>query len=124
MRRIAALIIFIISAAGLMLAVAPEQAGNHPNATEASVKTELKIPSETIVGSCLLQAGTYAVACDRDTVTFTLKSTGELMASLACRGAVMKDKAKETKAVYEKQPSGYMSLEKLYLKGSNIEHVF
>ena len=123
MRRIAALIMFVL-AAGLMLAAAPDQGVNHPNATEAAVKAELKIPSETIVGSCLLQAGTYVVACDRDTVTFTLKSTGEVMASLACRGAVMKDKAKETKGVYEKQPSGYMSLEKLYLKGSNVEHVF
>lgn len=46
------------------------------------------------------------------------------MVSLPCRGNVLKDKSKETLAVYEPQPSGYIVLEKLYLKGSNIEHVF
>ena len=94
------------------------------NAFEPSVKTELTIPTEVIVGTCILKAGVYIVACDREIVTFTLKSTNERMAEFECKGPVMKDKAKETRAVYEKQPSGYIVLEKLYLKGNNIEHIF
>lgn len=100
------------------------QMGTHLNALEPAVKAELKIPTDVILGPCMLRAGTYVVMCDREQVTFTVKSTGERAVSLPCRGNAMKDKAKETLAVYEPQPSGYIVLEKLYIKGSTIEHVF
>ena len=102
----------------------PDQIGSHPNALEPAVKSELKIPTDVVVGTCMLKAGVYLVKCDRETVTFTLKSSNERMATLSCRGSIMKDTAKETRAEYVKQPSGYVYLEKLYLKGNNVEHVF
>lgn len=114
----------VIIWAALSVPAATFQAASHLNALEPATKTELKIPTDTIVGACLLKAGTYIVTCDRETVTFRAKDTNELLASLPCEGPLMKEKAKETRAVYEPQPSGYAALEKLYLKGNNVEHIF
>lgn len=96
----------------------------HINALEPAIKSELQVPTDVILGTCILKAGTYLIECDRANVTFTLKSTEELIVTMPCKGRLMKDKAKETRADYEKQPSGYIVLERLYLKGSNVEHVF
>ncbi|MBP6715940.1 MAG: hypothetical protein KAY59_04985 [Acidobacteria bacterium] len=112
----------------LMLILSPlviaGQWESHINALEPATKTELTLPTDSIVGTCLLKAGTYLVQCDRETVYFVLKSSGETMATLACRGPIMKEKSKDTRAVFVKQPSGYVALEKLYMKGNNVEHVF
>jgi hypothetical protein len=120
MRRLWLLAVMV----GLSVSASASQMGTHLNALEPVVKSELKIPTDVIIGTCMIRAGTYVVMCDREQVSFTVKSTGEVAVSLPCRGNAMKDKAKETLAVYEPQPSGYIVLEKLYLKGSNIEHVF
>lgn len=96
----------------------------HVNALEPVTKSELKIPTDVIAGSRILKAGVYIVTCDREVVTFTLKATNETMASFECRGPMMKDKSKDTRAEYVPQPSGYIALEKLYLKGNNVEHMF
>lgn len=108
----------------LSLPVFAGQFESHVNALEPATKTELILPTDAIAGNCLLKAGTYIVRCDRETVYFVLKSSGETMATLACRGPIMKEKSKDTRAVFVKQPSGYMALEKLYMKGNNVEHVF
>jgi hypothetical protein len=122
MRRVWVLALLI--AMGLFAAVLTAEMQSHLNAFEPAVKTELKIPTDVIVGNCILKAGVYIVVCDREIVTFTLKSTNQRMAEFTCKGPVMKDTPKETRAVYEPQPSGYLALEKLYLKGNNIEHIF
>lgn len=100
------------------------QSGTHVNFYETPAKGVLALRHETIVGPCLLPADTYLVACDCSIVTFSLQSTRERMVELPCRGARMKAAASETSAVLEPQPSGRVALEKLYIKGSNIEHVF
>lgn len=100
------------------------QSPTHLNFFEIPAADELILRAETIVGPCLLAEGTYVVSCDRELVTFALKSTGERLVELPCVGARLKDPLKGTSAVYERQPSGRMALEKLYIKGSNVEHVF
>ena len=122
MRRIVLLVAIIWVA--LTATAATRQLGSHLNAFEPAVKSELSIPTDVIIGSCMLAAGNSVVLCDRELVTFRLKSTGELMLTLNCKGPQMKEKSKETRAVYEKQPSGYIVLDKLYLKGNDIEHRF
>ena len=121
MGRRAGLLVLLVS---MGASASASQIGDHINALEPAVKTELQIPTDVIVGNCMIKAGTYVVQCDRETVTFVFKTTGERVVELPCRGSIMKDKAKETRAVYEKQPSGYMVLDKLYMKGNNVEHVF
>ncbi len=121
MRRIWMLVLLIV--VSLFAAVLTAEQ-SHLNVFEPPVKVELKIPTDVIVGTCILKAGTYIVACDREIVSFTIKATNERVAEFECKGPVMKEKARETRAVYEPQPSGYVVLEKLYLKGSNVEHIF
>lgn len=122
MRRV--LLIAMMIGMGVTASASLDQNTTHLNATEPAVKSELKIPTDVVLSNCMLKAGVYTITCDREMVTFVLKSTGEVAVSLPCQGAVLKDKIKETSAIYEKQPSGYIVLDKLYLKGSNIEHVF
>ena len=114
-------VVLLLCGSSSMLAL---QLPPHLNALEPAVKSELRVPTDVIVGTCILKAGTYLIQCDRENVTFTLKSTKEMIVTLPCRGRIMKDKAKETRADYVAQPSGYIVLERLYLKGSNVEHVF
>lgn len=114
-------VVLLLSGSSSVFAV---QIGSHLNAMEPVVNAELQVPTDVILGTCMLKAGTYVIACDRENVTFTVKSTDELYVTLPCKGKIMKDKATETRADYVKQPSGYMVLERLYLKGSNVEHVF
>lgn len=112
----------------LLLAVAvpmgAAQIGTHKNAVEPITVTELNVPTQVVVGSCMLPAGLYLVKCDREMVSFTLKKTGEKMVEITCKGPQMTKPAKETRAVYVDQPSGYVVMEKLYLKGNNVEHIF
>lgn len=111
----------------LLAAVVPlsaEPQGTHKNAVEPVTATELNVPTQVVIGSCLLPAGLYLVKCDREQVTFTLKKTGERMVEITCKGPLMTKSATETRAVLVDQPSGYVVMEKLYLKGNNVEHVF
>jgi len=122
MRRLWLVVVWLLTA--LAVALAAGQNISHKNALEPVAKVELIVPTDVVVGVCVLKAGTYIVMCDREVVSFTLKSTGEKMLTASCDGPVMNDRAKETKAVYATQPSGYIVMEKLYLKGNNVEHIF
>lgn len=122
MRRSWIVFILIITVLGVVLGGL--QLGSHKNAIEPAVKTELTLPSDVVIGTCLIKAGTYVVACDKEIVSFTLKLTNEKVLTVPCDGPMMKEPAKETRAVYEMQPSGYLVMEKLYLKGNNVEHIF
>lgn len=122
MRRLWLVVVWLLTA--LAAIVAADQSITHKNALEPVVKVELVVPTDVVVGVCLLKAGTYIVMCDKEVVSFTLKSTGERMLTASCNGPVMKERAKETRAVYETQPSGYIVMDRLYLKGNNVEHIF
>lgn len=100
------------------------QSGTHLNFYEIPAKGELLLRHETIVGPCVLPADLYLVACDCSIVTFSVKATRERMVELPCIGTMLKAPARDTSAVLESQPSGLVALEKLYIKGSNIEHTF
>ena len=111
----------------LVLSISPaafQMPGTHINALEPATSSELTLPTDVVLGNCMLQAGVYLVSCDRELVTFRLKSTKAEVLTLPCRGSVTKEKAKLIRAVYEQQPSGVIVLDKLYLKGNNVEHVF
>jgi hypothetical protein len=114
----------MIVTGGGALAAYGWQSGGHVNFYETPAKGVLVLRADTIVGPCLLPADTYLVACDCSIVTFSLQAARERIVELPCQGKRLKRTAVETSAVLEPQPSGRAALEKLYIKGSNIEHTF
>jgi hypothetical protein len=115
--------LMIVTGSGALAAIG-WQTGTHLNYFETPANGEIVLRAETIVGPCVLPADVYLVACDCSIVTFCLQSTRERMVELPCRGVRLKSVARETSGVFEPQPSGRVALEKLYIKGSNVEHVF
>ena len=116
--------LMIVTGGGALAAYGWQSGGGHVNFYEIPAQGVLTLRIDTIVGPCVLPADTYLVACDCSIVTFCLLSTRERIVELPCRGKRLKAAATDTSAVLEPQPSGLMALETLFIKGSNVAHVF
>lgn len=129
---------------GLLFAIGTLVAQTHENAGEKKVSDVLLFTTDVRVGSTVLKAGEYAVACDTKTVTFTLRYLAKdqewinTLDPVERLNALKSDKVLETpcvgkdlgapadRTVMQLGPAkdGARPLETLCLRGSTIEHVF
>lgn len=124
---------FALFGFGIILTTAVVVAQDHNNQAEKKLKSDIKFAVDTTVGQQVLKAGSYRVACDRENITFTLTADGGTWSnSSAPKGEVAKFrcKGKELAApsarteVLTVNKNGVQVLDKLLLKGSNVEHTF
>lgn len=111
-------------ALGVLLAAGILAAQTHDNLTEKTVKTDITLPTNTQVGSEMLAAGQYRVVCDTKEVTFIRQSDNKHVLTVPCQGKHLDKPADETLAYTSVDASGVTVLDRLYLQGSNVEHVF
>jgi hypothetical protein len=116
---------------GVLLVGAVVMAQTHNNMTEKKVMDEITIPSDVKVGNHLLKAGDYRVTCDTKVITFSLITvrTGRdsyltKVLEVPCQGKELSARRENTELVIPPNKEGVPVLEKLYVRGSNIEHVF
>jgi hypothetical protein len=129
---------------GLLLAIGTLVAQTHDNMNEKKVSDVVFFSTDVRVGAAVLKAGEYQIACDTKTVTFTLQMLAkdrEWISTLdpverqavlksqkalevPCLGQDLRTKAENTVMELGSPKDGVRSLDKLYLKGSSIEHVF
>ena len=112
---------FWIAVVILALAAVPVLAQEHRNEKKAS--GEITITTPTKVGGKMLRTGTYRIACNRREVTFT-RLSNEQKVALPCKGKEMERKAASTELYSNVDRNGVRVLDKLLLRGSNVEHVF
>ena len=94
-----------------------------PAAHHHKVIGEITFLSDVKLGTHLLRAGTYRIECDHVLIDFIDASTGDVL-ELPCEGREMERVALVTEAVLALDSEGNHYVERLYLKGSPIEHVF
>ena len=119
-------------------------AQTHDNMTEKKVGDVLLFTTDVRVGATVLKAGEYRVACDTKKVTFTRQALAkdqewintldpverlavqksEKALEVPCLGRDVGANAENTVIQLGTEKDGVRTLEKLYLRGSNIEHVF
>jgi len=134
----------LLVALGLLLTIGTLVAQTHNNAAEKKVSDVVLFTTDVRVGSAVLKAGEYRVACDTKNVTFTRQvsakdqewiNTLDPVERLAvqksdkalevpCLGRDMGAKAENTVLQLGSEKDGVRTLDKLYLRGSTIEHVF
>ena len=135
--------LFLLAAA-FVSAVAILTAQDHNNLKEKAAKDVIVFSSNVWVGTGLLMAGEYRVVCDKRKVIFTRLVAArdqEVMNGLdpvtrqhvispkkllevECKGRELSAPSKDTQVETKVGPDGYRYLDKLYLRGSTVEHVF
>jgi hypothetical protein len=109
---------------GMTVATVVLAAQTHSNLEEKNAKDSLTLTSNLKVGSTVLGPGEYSVQCDTKTITFTRKSDKVKSAELPCKGTLMPNKADSTVLHTSTDKAGMRVLDKFFLRGSNVEHVF
>jgi hypothetical protein len=116
---------------GLMLISAVLAAQTHNNAAEKKASDEVTFKTDVRIGSQVLKAGRYEIACDRNTIKFSLVEVGPGIFTtrtkkleVPCQGKELTEKMAHTEMSLPVGPDGIPVLAKLLLKGSNVEHVF
>ena len=106
-------------------------AQSHDNMKEKKATDELTLSSDVLVAGHLLKAGKYRIECDRDKIKFFKVVEGDgvyvtatKVLELPCSGKELDAKRTATEMFLPLNKDGVKVLEKLYLRGSNIEHVF
>jgi hypothetical protein len=104
----------------------------HNNTTEKKASDQITLKADTKVGNTVLKAGRYKIACDTKTVTFWLVTTdvgmGEFTSTkkvleMPCDGKELTERSPHTELTVPEK-AGVVVLEKLTLRGGNVEHVF
>lgn len=131
-------------AAGFVSVVGVLAAQDHNNMTEKKAKDVIVLSSDVKVGTHMLTAGEYRVVCDTRKVTFTrlvaakdqeringvdpitrLQLIGANKAlEVECKGRELGEARKDTQVETVVGADGVRYLDKLYLRGSTVEHVF
>ncbi|TAK15252.1 MAG: hypothetical protein EPO35_08000 [Acidobacteria bacterium] len=135
---------FILAGIALVLTTGIAAAQTHQNTKETTVKDTVIFATDVKVGTTLLKAGEYRVECDRDMIKFFLLvdakdkdriaqmtpveqsiqiGSGKKVLEAPCKGKELSEVRKATQAVVS-QKNGQFVLDMLYLRGSNVEHVF
>jgi len=91
---------------------------------EKKANDEISISQPIMIGGQTLAAGKYKVNCDEKEVTFTKVSNNEKVLTLPCKGKEMVKKAESTEIHTSLNPAGNRIVDKLLIRGSNVEHVF
>ena len=131
-------------AVGFASIVGVVAAQDHNNATEKSAKDVVVFSSDIMVGAKMLKAGEYQVVCDRQKITFSklvsakdqefvntldpvtkqhvIKANKAL--EVECKGRALAEPSQSTQVDTLIGADGTRYLDKLYLRGSTVEHVF
>ena len=124
---------FMVILASLLISMVSSAAWaqSHDNMREKKASDELSISSDFLVGGHLLKAGRYRIECDRTTIKFFRIEQGEgvyvtatKVLELPCVGQELAEKRLATQLTMPANKDGVKVLEKLLLRGSNVEHVF
>jgi len=105
-------------------------AQTHNNMVEKKATDEITFGADTRVGTHLLKAGRYEVSCNRDVIKFSLITTRAGNTTLTkvlevpCQGKALAARSENSQLSLPKGQDGVPVLQKLLLRGSNIEHVF
>ena len=99
-------------------------AQDHSNATEKKASDEIQITTPIKIGSNTLDAARYRIACDRNEMTFTKVANDEQVLAVPCKGKELPQKAANTEIHTSLNKDGVRVVDKLLLRGSNVEHVF
>ena len=110
-------------ALAILLATATLVAQSHPVTHEKKISDEVTISSNLKVAGNVLPAGRYKIECDHVKMVFTNLSSGKQI-DFPCQGQELTAKQKVTELYFSMAPDGTQYLSKLYLRGSNMEHVF
>ena len=117
MRHLLALALGVFLTTGLLIAQ------DHNNLTEKVAKAEIAFSVDTRVGTTMLKAGEYKVACDTKSVTFTRLDDNKKILEVPCKGKQLPAAAEYT-VVQTVDKAGVRELDTLILKGSSVEHTF
>ena len=112
---------------GLLLAAAVGLAQEHNNGTEKTVRATMMLGHDVRFGDQLLPAGEYKVTCDRETIIFSQSTNRDREAQtfkFPCKGNELAAPSDKTEVDTTTDASGSQVVQRLLLKGSNVEHVF
>jgi hypothetical protein len=129
---------------GLLALTVVLAAQDHDNMNEKAAKGQVIFTTDVRVGTTVLQAGEYDVTCDTKKITFTRTvdaKDAEWINGLdpitraqvvkkgkkfefTCKGKELNAPAEDTFANVAVDQNGGHYLDKLYLRGSKIEHTF
>jgi hypothetical protein len=122
-------LILVLGAFGALVLGTVVIAQTHDNAVEKKASDEITFTSDTKVGTQVLKPGRYQVACDTKTVKFSLITVGPglyttvtKVLEVPCQGHLGEKRAHTELSLPVKD--GVNVLEKLALRGGNVEHVF
>ncbi len=134
----------ILAAIGIVLSTGLAAAQGHHGITEIAVKETMVFATDVKVGATLLKAGEYRIECNGDTMKFVLMvaakdadrlaqltpveralivGNGKTVLETPCKGRALTEARKTTEAMLVEK-NGVFTLDLLYLRGSNVEHVF
>ena len=99
-------------------------AQGHNNATEKKITDMVIVVSDVKVGGDLLKAGEYRVVCDTMRISFIRMSDGKVILDKPCKGKELQRDAETTVMLTDLDRYGARYVQKLLLRGSNVEHVF
>ena len=106
----------------VLLAFLPLVAQSHP-VSHKKVSDEITISTDLKIGSNVLTAGRYRIVCDHVMMVFTNQDNGKKL-EIPCKGSELKTKSAATEVYTITAPDGTRVVEKIFLRGSTIEHVF
>ena len=109
---------------GMFAAAIVLAAQTHSNTDEKAAKDSLTLTSNMKVGPTTIGPGEYTVVCDTKRITFIRKSDKANVAEVPCNGTLMSHKSEHTVLHTSTDKTGLRVLDRFYLRGSNVEHVF
>lgn len=112
----------VLIALALCTGTLAAQAVGHEREKKAS--DEITISQPIMIGGQTLAPGKYKVSCDEKEVTFTRVSNSEKVLTLPCKGKEMVKKSENTEIHSSMNSAGVRVVDKLLIRGSNVEHVF
>lgn len=114
----------VLSLVASLLVISAVVAAQHSNMKETPVKTDLTLVSDVQFGPQVLKAGDYKVMCDREMIVFKTAETGKKVLEVKCQGKELPVASTDTQLYVKTLPSGVKVVDRLLLKGSQVEHVF
>ena len=118
MRKSLWTVVSLLALSGLLVAQ------GHNNAVEKKVSDMVIVVSDVRLGGDLLKAGEYRVVCDREHISFTRTSDGKRILEKPCQGKELQKDSDITVMFTDVDRDGVRFVQKLLLRGSNVEHVF
>ena len=97
-------------------------ADDHSNATEKKAWGEIEVSEPVKVADQTLPAARYHISCDRETLTFEALGKNKKF-TFPCKGKKLEAKAQTTE-LYMDLGGKERVVQKLLLRGSNVEHTF